>query len=160
MTRRQSIANDFITKAKTIVTANGYLTDFAESEISHWLERALGKDDKRYLNIKDMDGEGTASNGFYEAIKIRIEIGGIPKNINDGKDVHTMITNMIHDVKKMVHSNISFFENKYGYWVIVAFDEDIEPNFDKSTEMAEGWVEFTITHRVNNKWTPDNKTDY
>ena len=149
MTKRQKIASVFIALAKTITAANGYLSNFAEDEISHWQNRTLDKDETQYLDFKDGINEHIDDEGVLETMEIKFEFGF------RGTDLHTNITNMVQSVYKVIYDNQTSLETTFGYFRILPVEDDIEINFDKAEQIAEGHVTFEATHSVTNKWQLD-----
>lgn len=154
MTKRQAIANDFITLAKTITTANGYFTNLATTDVSHWQNRTLSATKTQYLDIKDgINEHQDGDDGTYQVINLRFEFG------IKGSTLYTKATNLIQDIYKAVYNSQSTFETKYGYFRILPVEDDFEIDFEKSEEIVEGHVTFEVWHTAQNKWTIDT-TNY
>jgi hypothetical protein len=145
---RKAIALDIVAFIKTISIAGGYLTDVNPLKVDHWNVDFYSNDETEVINVKD---KKVTHEGGKQTLLIEISLGGIK-----GVDTYDFVINRTLDIYNAVYKNISFFKNKYGYFVIKPIEDELELERNEK-KTGESDIRFEITYKLSEKWEVDNR---
>ena len=152
MTKRQKIAQAFVTGLSSITIAGGYRTNFPT--VKHWSGDIEPKENETVVIVKDRKNTNTEdSESEKEKLIIETDMACCIANAN-----YATMCNMIDDAKKWYDANRKSLEVSLNVPEIQYQSDDIGiERFEK--EVGAGKVIFIVTTGQNSNWVYDS-TEY
>lgn len=149
MKKRQAIINDLVGYIKGISIAAGYLTTVGSSDVLKWRTNVTPKTNQLIISVDDtgLDWDDEAR---MQILNVSIKIGCIKADKN-----YEFISNLVHDIYRMLEDKEDAMNTKYGYIVITPVSDEI--NIEQwENEIAEAIMSIEIAMEASEKWAIDN----